>query len=1157
MASSKDDVQINTFVKGFVTEASPLSFPPNASLDEVNFKLNRDGSRDRRLGIDFEDGFALNSTSYTADQLAVSTRSFYRWTNPNGARNIDIGVIQIGGYIFFANLLSDAPSSNLLNGGVPVNTGAPLDTIFDYALIGNYLIAVSPSLATPYLVSYNSTTDVISWETSAILVRDNVGVNDNLRVDERPTTLSKEHRYNLINQGWLPTGIESTCGAGVSPTDCTYNTFGVYPSNADVWTIGRIGDLADADVKKYDPNIAKRYLLNVGQVARGHFVINAFDRGTSRTASSGIADLPVDRETGRIRCVSTYAGRAWYSGILSDVDGGDNRSPNFNGAIFFSRILQTPIDLVRCYTEADPTNPDFNEVVDSDGGVLIIPEATIIVRLLAIKSSLFVFAENGVWEVRGDESGFRATSFQVNKIATIGVSSPKSIVEVNGQIFFWSIDGIYTLSPNDQGSYDTTSISLGTIQQYYNNFPEKAKHGVKGYYDAANHKIRWLYYSDNTGYTSEGPITLPPGQGGGTPVAFDLQALLDAGVTNILAGVGSDYRLNVDAGNAFVAFQHKDAVYNGLAAAGGIRPAMGLSSAGIAMGYNDAAGVWHNSVAISAVGDATFAGTVAANSILANGAYLGSLSGYTIADAITILDNSLATFNLQTALDAGVGFIKAGVGGNYEMIVDDTLHYAAFKHKDAVFEGISTPGAGQTAVGISATGIAMGYNDPSTGVWTNAVAITAAGNASFKGTVSAGSVLTNTLSISGTGETLQSMIDDIATFAGGAFNLQAALDAGVADIVSGVGSDYRMNVDTTGAFVSFQHKDAVYNGTAAAGVVRPALGISAAGIAMGYNDTSGVWHNAVALDATGNATFAGTIAANSIIVNSATVNGVSVGTIQTNSTTAAAHAAATGNPHSVTLTQIGGDLDDITNGSTYFKTTATQVTGAGRAANALDSSSDYIRSIQSTKIVVSATNPSTGVVFDGSGIRMYQSGVLKVNIPTSGAPSFSGDITGGANINITGQGIFGGVTTSGGYQAAIHANSTLGADYGVVGRSNTADGAAIIGVASSTSSSTCAGVKGIATTSQSAALMGINNAGATGLGLLVVGTTSLTGATTIAGALDVGGEVRGNSLRIDQTASTGASTANFVSTNKPGSTSSNTWISISCNGTTKYIPVWG
>jgi hypothetical protein len=44
--------QYNTFVKGLVTEAGPLTYPENASLDEENFVLNRDGSRQRRLGMD-------------------------------------------------------------------------------------------------------------------------------------------------------------------------------------------------------------------------------------------------------------------------------------------------------------------------------------------------------------------------------------------------------------------------------------------------------------------------------------------------------------------------------------------------------------------------------------------------------------------------------------------------------------------------------------------------------------------------------------------------------------------------------------------------------------------------------------------------------------------------------------------------------------------------------------------------------------------------------------------------------------------------------------------------------------------------------------------------------------------------------------------------
>ena len=49
--------ELNTFVKGLITEATPLTFPANASLDEDNFVLNRQGSRQRRFGMNFEEDF--------------------------------------------------------------------------------------------------------------------------------------------------------------------------------------------------------------------------------------------------------------------------------------------------------------------------------------------------------------------------------------------------------------------------------------------------------------------------------------------------------------------------------------------------------------------------------------------------------------------------------------------------------------------------------------------------------------------------------------------------------------------------------------------------------------------------------------------------------------------------------------------------------------------------------------------------------------------------------------------------------------------------------------------------------------------------------------------------------------------------------------------
>lgn len=94
-------IEQNTFVAGLVTEASPLTFPPNASLDEENFNLNRNGSRSRRLGFDLEDGFVQVETTATVpldNNLMVSS---FKWQNVGGNANQTFIVVQIGKQLSF------------------------------------------------------------------------------------------------------------------------------------------------------------------------------------------------------------------------------------------------------------------------------------------------------------------------------------------------------------------------------------------------------------------------------------------------------------------------------------------------------------------------------------------------------------------------------------------------------------------------------------------------------------------------------------------------------------------------------------------------------------------------------------------------------------------------------------------------------------------------------------------------------------------------------------------------------------------------------------------------------------------------------------------------------------------------------------------------
>lgn len=539
MPANKVNQPVTTFVKGLITEASPLTFPENASLDELNFKLKRDGSRERRLGLDYEANYTLTDTGYAAAVLSGARISTYRWVVPNGNTDIEIGVVQIGNQVWFLNLLTDNPSANILNGGTPITAvGYSNEQLMQFATINNYLIGISSVINQPFLFSYDADTDVVSYETAPIQIRDLYGVDDGLAVGDRPTTLSELHKYNLRNQGWTE-DIITTCGTDV--LDCTYTTLGVYPSNSDQWGIGRVADLTDANVNKFDPSLAARNLIDYGQVPKGHYIIDLYARGNSRNTQT-LLTVPLDLETTYITTVASYAGRVWYSGIQGQITDADSRSLHLSNAVLFSQVFTDKLSWVKCYQEADPTSYVYNEVIDTDGGIIHIPECSFIIKLKAIRQSLFVFATNGVWEISGDEAGFRATSFQVKKVCSVGVYSRDTIEEVDGIIYFWGTSGIYALAPNQYGTYDLTNLTLTTIQRVYNEIPDHSKANARVLYDQHTNSLRWLYYSPYehiAGTPVEGGVTtIPPAVS--TPVeADDLTAVVDDMV--VLALTSTEY----------------------------------------------------------------------------------------------------------------------------------------------------------------------------------------------------------------------------------------------------------------------------------------------------------------------------------------------------------------------------------------------------------------------------------------------------------------------------------------------------------------------------------------------------------------------------------------------------------------------------------------
>lgn len=107
-------IEQNTFVGGLITDASPLTFPPNASLDEENFTLNKNGSRARRLGFDLEDGHVEIVTSATVPASGGLSLSSFKWQNVGGIPGKTFIVVQVGKQLSFFDSSVTPLSSGLL-----------------------------------------------------------------------------------------------------------------------------------------------------------------------------------------------------------------------------------------------------------------------------------------------------------------------------------------------------------------------------------------------------------------------------------------------------------------------------------------------------------------------------------------------------------------------------------------------------------------------------------------------------------------------------------------------------------------------------------------------------------------------------------------------------------------------------------------------------------------------------------------------------------------------------------------------------------------------------------------------------------------------------------------------------------------------------------
>jgi hypothetical protein len=464
-----------TFVKGIITEAGPLTYPEDASIDEANTVLFRKGNRKRRLGIDFD--FPTSFT--TAFDITTEEMNEFIWEAPDNEASNTLVVVQLGHSLHFFCLcqddfiLSKKPFVLDMQAFLaPGRTAQELATTRIAMASGKGYLFIVSEVTEPVLVEYDPDIDNITAKAVVIQIRDFDGVDDGLAPDEEPASLSAEHEYNLHNQGWGqgsgttrayydPFGGQyvsyAGVGGGASPITTYFTEFARYPGNNKQWWVAKAavedpGPPAIA-IGDFLPEVLDKFTAGNALVPRGHFVLNAFNK--DRSFASGITGITPQVTRERPISVAFFSGRVWYGS---------------GSTVYFSQVMSDRSKAGKCYQDADPTSEDISDLIDTDGGV-----------------------------IPGVDKGFSATGYSVIKVGPVGTQNARAFVATKDAVFWWSDEGIIALQQQTgpfggvPGDYNSINITQPTIQQIYNNVPAASKPYTKGVFDYRNNKIYWLY----------------------------------------------------------------------------------------------------------------------------------------------------------------------------------------------------------------------------------------------------------------------------------------------------------------------------------------------------------------------------------------------------------------------------------------------------------------------------------------------------------------------------------------------------------------------------------------------------------------------------------------------------------------------------------------
>ena len=273
--ASKAEKSYVQFSGGINTEASPVNFPDGFSSDEENLILGIDGTRERRLGLDFEDnGISFTMASTVASGTATRT---FKWENVGGNPNLNYVVVQVGTDL---HIYQDKPNPTAFKNTTVISlipyaaTGASSDTLAQNPVdiaYGKGNIFVVGKYLEPIWIKYSEAASTFTVSYVNIRERDFEGIDDGITNLAQPTGAIATHTYNLYNRGWTEAQITSfVADQSKYPSKAMETWLGLQSTKDPLY--------ADSDgVKAFSPAKLVSELFQDASAPTGNFIRNPFN----------------------------------------------------------------------------------------------------------------------------------------------------------------------------------------------------------------------------------------------------------------------------------------------------------------------------------------------------------------------------------------------------------------------------------------------------------------------------------------------------------------------------------------------------------------------------------------------------------------------------------------------------------------------------------------------------------------------------------------------------------------------------------------------------------------------------------------------------------------------------------------------------------------